>query len=77
MKPCCCPTALETTALIWLPLPCLRAAGADVRAVCERRALRFGRRLLVEGAASFASVDALAEQAEAARDDGKQPHFPL
>lgn len=52
-------------------------AEADVRAVCERRALRFGRRLLVEGAAGFVSVDALTEQAEAARHDGRQPLFPL
>ncbi|KAG2453953.1 hypothetical protein HYH02_002156 [Chlamydomonas schloesseri] len=49
---------------------------ADARAACERRALRFGRRLLVEGSgrgaaagkgAGFASIDALAEAAAAAR----------
>ncbi|KAL4457683.1 hypothetical protein ABPG75_012548 [Micractinium tetrahymenae] len=50
---------------------------ADVRAACERRALRFGRCLLVEGAAGFASVEALTDKAEAARHDGQQPCFPL
>lgn len=57
--------------------PLLRPADADVRAVCERRALRFGRRLLVEGATSFASADTLVEQADLARHDQQQPRFPL
>ncbi len=41
-------------------------ADMDARAACERRALRFGRRLLVE-AASFASIDAVTAAAEQAR----------
>ncbi|GLC47857.1 hypothetical protein PLESTB_000033000 [Pleodorina starrii] len=41
---------------------------ADVRATCERRALRFGRRLLVEGSrGGLASIETLAEAAAAAR----------
>jgi hypothetical protein len=51
-------------------------ADADVRAVCERRALRFGRRLLVEGG-EVAGVQQLTDLAEAARQDGQQPCFPL
>jgi 5-methylthioribose kinase len=46
------------------------------RAACEARALRFGRRLLVGGAAEFAGgVRALTAAAEAARADGAQPFF--
>lgn len=51
-------------------------ADADVRAVCERRALRFGRRILA-GAGEVADAAQLAELAEAARHDGHQPCFPL
>ena len=57
-------------------LPCLSPADDDVRAVCEARALRFGRRLLV-GAAEIATAEQLTERAEAARHDGRQPFFPL
>jgi hypothetical protein len=55
-----------------------RASGADpdVRAVCERRALRFGRRMLVE-AAGVPSVRKLVELAEEERQDGAQPFFAL
>ncbi|KXZ55583.1 hypothetical protein GPECTOR_2g1133 [Gonium pectorale] len=43
-------------------------ADPDTRAACERRALRFGRRMLVEGSRSgLGSVAALTEAAEAAR----------
>mgnify|MGYP001807714491 CR=1 FL=1 len=42
-------------------------ADADTRAACERRALHFGRRMLVEAAAGFTSIEALAEAAVAAR----------
>jgi 5-methylthioribose kinase len=38
-----------------------------VRAACERRALRFGRHLLVEGAAAHANVRSLVAAAAAAR----------
>ncbi|PRW55925.1 translation initiation factor fusion with methylthioribose kinase [Chlorella sorokiniana] len=51
-------------------------ADADVRAVCERRALRFGRRLLT-GPEAVADVAELTQLAEAARQDGQQPCFPL
>jgi hypothetical protein len=51
-------------------------AGPDVRTVCERRALRFGRRMLVEGS-EVASARQLADLAEQARQDGHQPSFPL
>ena len=57
------------------PIP-VCPADADVRAVCERRALRFGRRLLVEGG-EVAGVQQLTDLAEAARQDGQQPCFPL
>lgn len=58
------------------PTPINLTADADVRAVCERRALRFGRRLLT-GAAEVADVAQLTELAEAVRQDGQQPCFPL
>ncbi|EFN58562.1 hypothetical protein CHLNCDRAFT_140697 [Chlorella variabilis] len=48
----------------------------DVRAVCERRALRFGRKALVE-AAQVGGVEQLLQLAEAVRQDGQQPLFPL
>lgn len=51
-------------------------ADADVRAVCERRALRLGRRLLVD-AATVEGPSQLTDLAEAARHDGHQPCFPL
>jgi hypothetical protein len=42
-------------------------ADADVRAACELRALRFGRHLLVQGAATYRDVRALTAAAAAAR----------
>lgn len=39
----------------------------DVRAACERRALRFARHLLVEGAAAHADVRSLVAAAAAVR----------
>lgn len=42
-------------------------ADADVRAACELRALRFGRHLLVEGAATYKDIRTLAAAAAAAR----------
>jgi 5-methylthioribose kinase len=45
------------------------------RAACERRALRFGRRLLVEGAPALGDARALVAAADAARADGAQPYF--
>jgi 5-methylthioribose kinase len=45
------------------------------RAACERRALRFGRRLLVEGAHAPGDARALVAAADAARADGAQPYF--
>ncbi|GAB4820787.1 hypothetical protein N2152v2_007833 [Parachlorella kessleri] len=48
----------------------------DVRAVCERRVLRLGRRLLVE-TASFRSIQDVVQAAEASRHDGKLPCFEL
>lgn len=56
--------------------PNVHPTDADVRAVCERRALRFGRRMLVE-AAGIGSVEQLTELAESARQDGHQPCFLL
>jgi 5-methylthioribose kinase len=44
------------------------------RAAAERRALRFGRHLLVEGAAAYKDVGALVEGAEAARAAEGLPH---
>jgi len=38
-------------------------ADPDVRAACERRALRFGRRLLVEGSKTFADVRLMVKEA--------------
>ena len=52
------------------------AADDNVRAVCERRALCFGRKLLVQGS-GVASAEQLTEEAEAERADGQQPCFPL
>jgi 5-methylthioribose kinase len=40
---------------------------ADTRAACELRALRFGRHLLVEGAAVYKDIRGLAAAAAAAR----------
>lgn len=51
-------------------------ADDDVRAVCEARALRFGRRLLTHGG-ECGSAEQLTEAAEAARHDGRQPFFAL
>ena len=48
-------------------------ADADVRAVCERRALGLGRALLVGGGGGFASVADVAAAAVAAREDGQVP----
>ena len=45
-------------------------ADVDVRATCERRALQFGRRLLVE-ATSFSSIDAVVHAAQEARTRGR------
>jgi hypothetical protein len=42
-------------------------ADADVRAACELRALRFGRHLLVQGAATYKDVRQLTAAAAAAR----------
>jgi hypothetical protein len=42
-------------------------ADADTRAACELRALRFGRHLLVEGAATYTDIRALTAAAAAAR----------
>lgn len=42
-------------------------ADADVRAACELRALRFGRHLLVQGAATYKGVRELTAAAAAAR----------
>lgn len=39
----------------------------DARAACERRALRFGRHLLVEGAAAHAGIGSVVAAAAAAR----------
>jgi len=44
--------------------------------VCERRALRFGRQLLV-GAAGFGSIEDVAAFADKTRQDGQAPLFPL
>lgn len=63
--------------LIHPPPACHAPVDADVRAVCERRALRFGRRLLTVGAAEVADVVQLTDLAEAARQDGQQPCYPL
>jgi hypothetical protein len=43
--------------------------------VCERRALRFGRSLLVEREL-FLGIEQLLQRADAARRDGQQPCFP-
>eukprot|EP00887_Chlorella_sp_A99_P002733 scaffold6.g2733.t1 len=51
-------------------------ADADVRAVCERRALRFGRQVLVAPGLAPGPRE-LVSLADAFRDDGAQPHFPL
>jgi hypothetical protein len=40
---------------------------ADTRAACEMRALRFGRHLLVEGAATIKDIRGLAAAAAVAR----------
>ncbi|KAK9830593.1 hypothetical protein WJX81_002762 [Elliptochloris bilobata] len=48
----------------------------DIRAVCERRALRCARELLVNPQ-RFADMRAVAAHADAARTDGAQPHFAL
>lgn len=53
-------------------------ADADARAACERRALRFGRRLLVQGAEEFAGGPRLVTAAaDAARADNARPFFEL
>lgn len=44
----------------------------DGRAVCERRALKFGRRLLVD-AATFDSIQEVIDSADAQRQDGQTP----
>jgi 5-methylthioribose kinase len=48
---------------------------ADVRAVCEARALRLGRELAVRRH-EFASIEAVAEASAAARADGREPCYP-
>jgi 5-methylthioribose kinase len=48
----------------------------DVRAVCEVRALRLGRELLVNRGA-YASIEAVAEVAMVWRQDGQKPFYPL
>ena len=45
-------------------------ANPDVRAVCERRALKLGRKFLVEGGKAFTSVEEVARFAAALREDG-------
>lgn len=42
-------------------------ADADMRAECERKALRFGRHLLVHGAAAHQTIKAITVAAEHAR----------
>lgn len=46
------------------------------RAVCERRALRFARAVLV-GAADFGCIEDVAAFADKTRQDGADPMFPL
>lgn len=48
-------------------------ADADARAACERRALAFGRLLLVHGAAEFSAVQQLTAAADVVRADGAWP----
>ena len=60
----CCPHIL--TDIVIIELTC--------RAVCEARALRFGRRLLLE---SFTDAQKVVQEAEKQRHDGKKPCFDL
>eukprot|EP00892_Ulva_mutabilis_P010052 jgi/Ulvmu1/7419/UM036_0079.1 len=53
-----------------------RIADVDARAACEARALRLGRRLLLECDA-LRTVGAVVQAAREERDDGKQPFFAL
>lgn len=53
---------------------CVFAGGC--RAVCERRALRCGREMLVN-ASRFADVQAVMAFADSVRADGAQPYFAL
>jgi 5-methylthioribose kinase len=53
-----------------------RIEDADVRAVCERRALTLGRELLVKRQ-SFVSIEAVVKRADAIRQDGAKPCFPM
>lgn len=48
---------------------------AGARAACERRALRFGRRLLVEGGGAAAGPRQLVALAAKFRNDGAAPYF--
>jgi len=49
-------------------------ADPEVRAVCERRALRLARRLLLE---KTSGIDAVVAMADAERQDGASPYFAL
>lgn len=53
-----------------------RIEDADRRGVCEMRALRLGRDLLVNHA-ELASIEAVVEAAVAARADGEEPCFDI
>lgn len=49
-----------------------RIEGVDVRATCEARGLRLGRKLLVECGA-LPSIEAVCEAARVEREDGESP----
>jgi len=49
-------------------------ADSDVRAVCERRALRLARKLLLQ---PFSSIEAVVDAADKERQDGATPYFAL
>jgi len=48
----------------------------SIRAVCEQRVLKMGRTLVVDRNA-LTSIDHVIALAEATRNDGKQPFYPL
>ena len=71
-----CAQALATCMMIMSSMTCLMLAHLLRRAVCERRALRCARELLVNSA-RFADMRAAAAHADAARADGAQPYHAL
>lgn len=50
-------------------------ANPEARAVCERRALRLARKLLVEEAPQ--DIDAVIAAADEERRDGHEPYVPM